>query len=123
MGETPSALHLFEKLRDALTHVLGSAATAALIRRAAKRAMENAPDPTALEGLEVILEGFDYRYELPPAWHQEGSEAALRAFRYVVEEHLRPIVLDLTGLVGARLLDPICELARHATVAPEPPAR
>lgn len=123
MGTTPSALELFEMIRDALTGVLGSAAAAALIRRAARRALADASHPTALEGLAVVLEGFDYRYEAPASWHQQGSEAALAALRYLVDEHLRPMVVELTGPVGARLLDPICELARHPAVASEPPAR
>ncbi len=119
----PSADDLFQKLRAALTSVFGSAATAALIRRAERRALASAAHSTQLAGLEVILEGFEYRYEVPPAWHREGSATALVAFRYLLDEHLRPVVVELTGIVGARLLEPISELARDAVAAAEPAPR
>lgn len=118
-----SACDLFQQLRVALTAVLGSAATAALIRRAAKRALASAGGTDGLAGLEVLLRGFEFEYLVPPSWHQVGSAKPLADFRCFVDEHLRPILVELTGNVGARILDPVSVLARDAAAAAEPAPR
>lgn len=123
MSAPVSAASLFDKLREALTSVLGSAATAAIIRRAVKRAQASAPELTGLAGVRVIREGFNYSYELPASWHEEGSEEALRAFRHLADEHVRSIVVELTGAVGTRLLDRIPELDGHGIAAGAPQPR
>jgi hypothetical protein len=85
---------LFGVLWEELTDVMGSAATAALVRRAAKQAATRAAD---VDGLTVSKADFEYRYTVPPSWvaHTEGN---MRALREVVSQ-LQPLLVELTGSV------------------------
>jgi hypothetical protein len=119
-----STANLFRVLRQGLEGVLGSAATATILRRAAKRAKASAPQLDGIDGFEVVRQGFDYKYELPPSWYTPDSDVALGAFNYLISEHVRPIVVELTGVVGVGLFERISEeLARQRGAAGEPPSR
>jgi hypothetical protein len=106
-----SAAALFTLLWDALVDLLGTAATAALLRRAAQRAHRLNPE---LAEVYVIREGLDYRYSLPGAWHVPAG-AADRAFRQLVGE-LMPVLAELTGPVAARHLARVPELREGGIV-------
>lgn len=97
-----SAAHLFEVVREALVGVLGTAATATMFRRAAKRAVERRPD-LALDGFQVVRDGMDYRWELPSSWHAP-SPASLEAVGWLIREELCPVLSELTGTVVVDLL-------------------
>lgn len=88
-------------LWDALTELMGDAATATLVRRAAKRAAARVPD---LEGVTIERDRFEYRYVVPASWDRapEPHEAA-HALDELVRE-LRPLLVELTGDVVVRRL-------------------
>ena len=95
-----SAAELFALLWGTLADVLGTAATATLLRRSIKRAV----DHTAWsEPLVVARNGLDYTYRLPEAWRQPGNDEAVDALRIVAAE-LKLLLIELTGpVVVARL--------------------
>src|ERR1051325_7380679 len=64
-GAELSIAALFTLVWDALADVLGTAATATLLRRAARRA---APRCLELGELAIAREKLEYRYTLPPEW-------------------------------------------------------
>jgi len=105
-----SAAVLFTILWEALTDVLGTAATATLLRRAARRAAPRCPE---LAELAIARESLEYGYTLPAAWKDpaEGTPPALRA---LVTE-LRPILIELTGQVVMRHLEQLPELREFLT--------
>jgi hypothetical protein len=95
-----SAAELFDLLWESLADVLGTAATAILLRRAMKEA---ASRTSWSEPLMVARDGLDYKYRLPEAWKQPGNEEALAALRVVAAE-LRVLLVELTGSVVLRRL-------------------
>lgn len=111
-GGGGTAVALFEALWNALASVLGTPATATLLRRAVRGAASSRPDLQGLKGLAVFREELEYRYVLPRSWQQESTEA-LGALKYLVEEQLAPLLTELTGPIGIRLLERIPELERH----------
>jgi hypothetical protein len=98
--DAPSAAQLFELLWESLADVLGTAATAALLRRAIKRA---AAHTSWSEPVVVARKGLDYEYRLPETWQQPDNEEALRALRILTAE-LRVLLVELTGPVVVRRL-------------------
>lgn len=102
---------LFELAWDALADLLGTAAVAVLVRRAANRAVPHHPE---LAALVVVRENQAYRYTLPEAWHEcgDGTHGALR--RLVAE--LLVLLAELTGPVGLRHLARIGELRERGIV-------
>jgi hypothetical protein len=95
-----SAAELFDLLWGTLADVLGTAATATLLRRSIRRAA----DRTAWSELLVVARnGLDYTYRLPEAWKQPGNDEAVDALRIVAAE-LKLLLIELTGpVVVARL--------------------
>jgi hypothetical protein len=95
-----SAAELFDLLWETLADVLGTAATATLVRRSIKQAMGR----TAwVEQVIVTRNGPEYIYRLPEAWKQPGNDEAVDALRIVAAE-LRVLLVALTGpVVVARL--------------------
>jgi len=88
-----SAAELFDLLWGTLADVLGTAATATLLRRSIKRAAER----TAWsEPLVVARNGLDYTYRLPEAWKRPGNDEAVDALRIVAAE-LKLLLIELTG--------------------------
>jgi len=100
-----SAADLFALLWTGLADMLGTAATATLLRRAAQCALPGAPD---LAALCITRESLEYRYTLPESWTSPVSEpcAALSA----LARELWPLLVDLTGSVVTQRLAQIPEL-------------
>ena len=95
-----SAAELFDLLWGTLADVLGTAATATLLRRAIKR---GAARTAWSEPVVVARNGLDYTYRLPEAWKQPGNDRAVDALRIVAAE-LKVLLIELTGpVVVARL--------------------
>ncbi|MFY2562947.1 hypothetical protein ACN469_35465 [Corallococcus terminator] len=105
---------LFEVLWAALVDLLGTSATATLIRRSLKRAAQAMPE---LEGISVSRERFDYRLVLPPEW-KAGTTGTMDGLREVARE-LQPLLRELTGPVVLRRLRGIPEIERCRLFPPE----
>ena len=98
--ETTSAAALFDLLWESLADVLGTAASATLLRRAIKQAVARTAWP---EPVIVTRNGLDYEYRVPETWTHGCSEEALGALRVVAAE-LRVLLVELTGPVVVRRL-------------------
>lgn len=95
-----SAAELFDLLWETLADVLGTAATATLLRRSITQA---AARTAWSEPIVVARNGLDYTYRLPETWRQPGNDEAVDALRIVAAE-LRVLLVALTGpVVVARL--------------------
>jgi hypothetical protein len=115
VGAERSLAALFTILWDALADLLGTAATAAIVHRAAQRAARRCPE---LGELVIKRESLDYAYHTPSAW-KNGTSAPPVALRELIGE-LRPLLIDLTGPVVINHLARIPELREHGLVlAPE----
>jgi hypothetical protein len=110
-GLEPSPAALFAIVWDALAEVLGTAAVAAIVRRATGRAAVTSPQ---LIELVVIRENLEYRYTLPRAWSQH-AEPELIALRTLALEIGR-LLVELTGVVVIHRLDQIPELGAAGLV-------
>ena len=111
------AAALFAIVWDALAEVLGTAATAAIVRRAAGRAATDSPE---LVDVVIRREKLEYRYTLPHAWsHRAGAatpeQRAPIAFRALVAEIGR-LLVELTGTVFIGRLEQIPELRARGLV-------
>ena len=93
--DAASAAELFDLLWESLADVLGTAATATLLRRAIKAA---ASRTSWSEPVIVTRNGLEYEYRLPETWKQTGNEEAVGALRVMVAE-LRVLLVELTGAV------------------------
>lgn len=100
--ERPAAA-LFAIIWDSLAQMLGTAAAAAIVRRAAARARQQSAE---LVELVIARENLEYRYTLPRAWSQQSSSIALRA----LAAEIGRLLLELTGTVVIRRLEQIPEL-------------
>jgi hypothetical protein len=98
--DATSAAELFDLLWESLADILGTAATATLVRRALKQV---ASQTSWSEPVIVTRNGLEYEYRLPETWKQPGNEEAVGALRVVAAE-LRVLLVELTGaVVVARL--------------------
>jgi hypothetical protein len=98
--DASSAAELFALLWETLADVLGTAATATLLRRAIKQVSSQ----TSWSAPVIVTRnGPDYEYRLPATWRQPGNEEALSALRMVATE-LRRLLIELTGPVVVRRL-------------------
>ena len=86
---------LFGLVWTTLADIMGTAATATLLRRAAREAALEEPE---LQQVVIRREGLQYRYELPEAWHRTQQSHAVMALRALLRE-LGPILVELTGSV------------------------
>jgi hypothetical protein len=91
-GSTPA--EVVALLWASLVDVMGSAAAATLLRRAAKL--------SRTDGFDVVREGLAYKYVLPPTWSTSSTDAheALAALL----RRLQTVLVDLTGTVVLRRL-------------------
>ena len=119
------AAGLFAIVWEALADVLGTAATAAIVRRAAGRAATESPE---LVDVVIRRENLQYRYTLPHAWSQTARAATAEAtaepgapiaLRALIAEIGR-LLVELTGSVSIGRLEQIPELrARRLLWRPE----
>jgi hypothetical protein len=93
--DATSAAELFELLWESLADLLGTAATATLVRRAVKRV---ALQTSRSESVVVTRKGLEYGHLLPETWKRPGNEEAVGALRLVAAE-LRVLLVELTGPV------------------------
>ena len=112
MRDRGTPAETIDLLWEALADMMGTAAAATLIRRALISARDRAP---ALEGFEIVREGFAYRYVAPDGWNIPSTEA--NAAIVALFAALRPLLIDLTGSVVLRRLRTIPELAEYFTTA------
>jgi hypothetical protein len=110
----PSSADLFTMLWDALADLLGTAAAATLLRRAARRAEPRNPE---LGELAIVREKLEYRYTVPPTW-KDRTGGTQRALHHLVDE-LLPLLVELTGPVVVRHLAQIPELRERGLVPPQ----
>ena len=115
MGEEAgiTAATLFERIWSGLAGVLGTPATAILMRRALRGALTEQTAPPSLSEMGVVREDLEYRYFLPPSWERKGGDA-MAALQHLVDEHLAPLLAELAGPLGLDLLDRTPGLERHA---------
>ena len=106
--DATTAAELFDLLWESLADVLGTAATATLLRRAIKAA---ASKTSWSESVTVGRKGLDYEYVLPEAWKQPGNEEAVGALRVVAGE-LRVLLVELTGAVVVERLGRLAPLRK-----------
>lgn len=99
----------------ALVDLLGSAATATLLRRSLKRAVARAPE---LADLTISRDGLEYCYALPSTWREKARGAGIMGLRELTRE-LRPLLVELTGPVVIHRLRGIPELEACRLFAPE----
>jgi hypothetical protein len=88
-----------------LVDVLGSSATATLVRRAAKHAVKREP---GLDRLVIHRPTFEYDYVMPEAW-SDGAKG--RGELVVLCRTLVPLLHELTGVIVVHRLRAIPELA------------
>ena len=104
-GARQSPAALFAILWDALAEVLGTAAAAAIVRRATGRAAATSPQ---LLALVVTRENLEYRYTLPHAWSQDAAPELIELRMLALE--IGRLLQELTGMIVIRRLDQIPEL-------------
>jgi hypothetical protein len=112
-GELSSAA-LFTLICEALADLLGSAAAATLLRRAARRAATRDPE---LAEVTIVRDNLEYRYTLPPTWN-DANAGTRRALRCLVGE-LLPLLVELTGPVVVSHLAQIPELRERGIIPPQ----
>ncbi len=94
----PTTAQVFDRLRETLVDVMGTAAAATFLRRAIRKAAKRLPE---LDAIAITKHRLDYDYLLPDAWkHGRTSLAALAEMSGELEE----LLLDLTGPVMVRKL-------------------
>ena len=108
---------LFAIVWDAVAEVLGTAGTAAIVRRAAARAARQSRE---LVELDIRREGLEYRYTLPHAWSHPAEAAAPGerapiALRALIAEIGR-VLVELTGTIVVGRLEQIPELCARGLV-------
>lgn len=112
-----SSAALFALLWYSLADVLGTAAAATLLRRAAQRATAASPE---LAGLSIAREALEYGYRTPVSWG-EPALGRPQALCDLVRE-LWALLVELTGpVVVARLLQ-VADLRDRGIVPPREPS-
>ena len=96
----PPAGALFDLLWETMADVLGTAATATLVRRALKQAALRHPD---LSGLVIERNGFGYEYRVPETWLEGRGGETFHGLQALVQD-LQPLLEEMTGPVVVRRL-------------------
>jgi hypothetical protein len=103
-GAALSSAVLLKILWDELSDLVGVAATAVVVERAARRARAAGHE---LVGFTISRVDGHVGYVFPPSFVQaRGPSPALRALL----DELRPLLVELTGQVAVRHLDEVPEL-------------
>ena len=103
-----SAAELFGLLWETVADVLGTAATATLLRRSIKQV---AARTAWSEPVIVGRNGLDYTYRLPETWKEPANDEAIDMFRTVAAE-LRVLLIELTGPVVVTRLGQLAPLRK-----------
>jgi len=103
---------LFKLIWDCVADVLGTTATATLLRRAAQRATPRSPE---LSEFAILRTDVGYTYTLPRALVGKLEHGPL-ALRELVTE-LRPLLAELTGPVVVRRIEQIPGLRERGILA------
>lgn len=115
-GPNPAELsgtELFGLLWHALADMLGTAAAAALLRRAAQRSASTFPE---LVALEIRRRNLEYEYKLPAEWSQ--AAVAPPEALFLLMNELWTLLTELTGSVVANHLQQVPELRARGLVPP-----
>jgi hypothetical protein len=113
-----SSAALFTLLWDSLADLLGTAAAATLVRRAARRAAPRSPE---LDELAIVCENREYRCTLPSAW-DDWTGGTQRALHHLVGE-LLPLLEELTGSLVVNHLAQVPELRERGIIRPKEEGR
>lgn len=108
------AAALFELLWASLVDLLGTAATATVIRRAIKGAAPRAPE---LREIVIARNRLEYQYVLPPSW-KDHPAATLQGLRELARE-MQPLLREFTGPVVLGRLRAIPLLLQCGLLPPE----
>ncbi len=98
--------------------LVGTPATAALVRRGVKRATARSGDSA---WPVVRCEGLEYSFTTPDDWKDPARRDAVDRLRALVREDLDPLFRDLTGPVIARRLSRVPALVGAGLAAEEEP--
>ena len=113
-GDVPGGgYRLFIVLWEALADILGTAAAATLMRRAAQRAVPRWPE---LAALSITRESLDYCYRVPSAWNDAAPDPP--AALCDLTRELWSLLVDLTGPVVVTRLAQVPELRERGMVPP-----
>jgi hypothetical protein len=109
----PSAACLFDLLWESLADVLGTAATATVLRRALQQVASNGAGPTP----EVVIErkNLEYHYRVPESWQLPGDEASHQTLR-ALGRALGALLTELTGPVLVRRLERLAPFQERGIV-------
>jgi hypothetical protein len=103
LKEPLAAADLFDLIWNGLVEVLGTAAAAVLVRRAAKHVASCTPDlPTIIVNRKAVT----YEYEVPAVWRRPGDPRASASLQALAEA-LGVLLEELTGVVVIRRLERI----------------
>ncbi|HEY2745526.1 MAG TPA: hypothetical protein VGL86_12910 [Polyangia bacterium] len=111
-----TAAHLFDIVWETIADVIGTAATATLVRRSAKRLSDRNRD---LASVTITREGLEYRYSVPDDW-KAAQDRPVAALRELARE-LSPLLVELTGPVLIRRLHSVGDLKRCQILFQERP--
>jgi hypothetical protein len=112
--DLPTTSDLFTILWDALADLLGSAPTAMLLKRSARRAAARSPE---LAGLIIQRQGFVYTFNCPTGWSGSAGSTAPALRDLIVE--LRPLLIEMTGQLVIDHLEQFLELRELLLLAPQ----
>lgn len=108
-----SGTDLFALLWLALADVLGTAAAATLLRRAAQHGSEAFPE---LAALVITRESLEYRYQVPVTWDEPAAEPPAALCELV--RKLWVLLTELTGSVVVGRLSRVAELRERGLAPP-----
>jgi hypothetical protein len=98
---------LFTMVWETLTELLGTAATAAIVRHAAGRA---ATESLELVDLFIRREDLEYRYTLPHTWSDAVTAERVPIALHALVAEIGRVLGELTGTVVVGRLEQIPEL-------------
>jgi hypothetical protein len=101
--QSPTTAAAFHLLWENLSDLIGTSATATLVRKAAKHAATHVP---SLAGLKITRPAFEYEFVVPISWNDDGADE-LR----VLIQALQPLLVELTGMIVVHRLRSIPALA------------
>ena len=113
-ADRPIAVAVFAILWETLADVLGTAATAALVSRAAARGARRHPE---LGELAISAKNLDYAYDLPQSWNDRRGDLPVALHELASE--LVPLLVDLAGPVINNHLARVPGLREHGLVFAE----